>query len=635
MALQKLQFRPGINRNTTNYSNEGGWFECDKVRFVDGFPEKIKGWQALGSFTLVGIARALFNYNTSFDDNILAIGTNNKVFLEIGQTYFDITPTRSNNPTLPVLFDASANSTSITVTATAHGTLTGDFVTFSGASALGGNITADVLNQNYEITKLNDDSYSISATATANSSDTGDGGPSATGTYDITAGAGVLVLGYGWGTDSWNVGAWDEGSLLPIDLPITRWFFDNLDNDLIMNVNTSGKGAIFYWERGAQASLGTSVTVKAKKLSSLTTLGGVSVTPKNVPAEVGQIIVSQVDRHLIAFGATPYDNTVQTEDTGEFDPLLIRFADQDNVIDFRPDSLTKSSAGFLRVSSGTRIIAVQKTRQEMLVFTDSSVHSMQFLGFPDIFGLQELEHNASCASPRCVVASNNIVFWMGTNKFYYYDGRVNTLPCSLRDYVFNDINFDLLQYIYAGTVEEYNEIWWFYPSKNSSENDSYIVYNYKQQIWYYGSLDRTAWLDSSLRQFPVAADTNLIYMHENGLDANGSAMSSFIISSDFDITDGDRYILTNRILPDLSFLGSTTANPTVQISIAPRNFSGSARGIEESGNVVESSVDQYTEQVFIRARARQIGFKISSDSLGTTWKLGSPRLDGRPDGRRS
>jgi len=633
MALQKLNFKPGIYKNVTNYSNEGGWYECDKVRFVDGFPEKIKGWNALGSFTLPGVTRGLFSYNTSFEDNMLIIGTNNKVYIEIGQNYNDITPLRTTS-TSDITFDATAGSSLIIASDTSHGAETGDFVTFSGASALGGNITADVLNQNYQVTKIDANSYSFTATATANVSDTGTGG-SATGAYEIPAGDGVLVLGYGWGTDGWDSGAWNEGSLLPIDLPITRWFFDNIDNDLIMNSNTSGKGAIYYWERGGSGGLSSALGTRAQKLSDITTLGGVSVTPKNVPAEVGQIVMSQVDRHLIAFGATPYDATVQTEDTGDFDPLLIRFADQDDVINFRPDSLTKSSAGFIRVSSGTRIIAVQKTRQEILVFTDSSVHSMQFLGFPDIFGLQELEHNTSCASPRGVASSNNVVFWMGTNKFYFYDGRINTLPCPLRDHVFTNINYELLQYVYAGTVEEFSEIWWFYPSKNSSENDSYVAFNYKTQTWFYGSLDRTAWLDSSLRQFPVGADTSVIYNHENGLDANGSAMSSFITSSDFDITDGDRYMLTHRIIPDLSFLGSTSDNPTVSMVIRPRNFSGSAVGPEESSNVIEASVGQYTEQVFIRARARQIGFKISSNSLGTTWKLGSPRLDGRPDGRRS
>jgi len=626
MALQKLQFRPGINRNITNYSNEGGWFECDKVRFLNGYPEKLNGWITYSPSSILGTCRALFGWVTSFDDNFLAIGTNSKAYIEVGTNLNDITPLRSADATLAVhAFSATNASSVIAVEATAHGTNNGDFVTFSGASSLGGNITSDVLNQNYEITEIDADNYSISADVTANASDTGNGGPSAIGTYEIPVGNGTVTYGYGWGVGTWGRLGWGSGALQPILLPLTVWFFDNFDNDLVMNVNTGGKGAIFYWERGSSTDPGTSLSTRAVRLTSL-------AGAKNVPAEVGQIMVSQTDRHLLAFGATPFSGATSSEDTGTFDPLLIRFANQDEPQNFKPE--ITNSAGFLRVSSGSRIVTAFRTRQETLVFTDMSVHSLQFLGTSEVFSLQELETNISIAGPRCVAVASNVLFWMGTDKFYFYNGRVDTLPCSLRDHVFNDINFDALPYVYAGTVESHNEIWWFYPSADSQTNDSYVTYNYKDKLWFYGKLDRSAWLDANLRQFPQAIGENTLFDHERGVDADGSAMTSFITSSDFDISDGEKFTLVKRILPDLDFTGSNAAEPSVKMTIKPRDFTGSSYRIEDDKNVIETSVGVYTNQIFLRARARQIGFKITSDTLGTSWKLGSPRLDGKPDGRR-
>ena len=626
MALQKLQFRPGINRNITNYSNEGGWFECDKVRFLNGYPEKLNGWITYSPSSILGTCRALFGWVTSFNDNFLAIGTNSKVYIEVGTNLNDVTPLRSADATLSVhAFSATNTSAVIAVEATAHGTNTGDFVTFSGASSLGGNITADVLNQNYEITEIDADNYSISAEITANASDTGDGGSSAIGTYEIPVGNGTVTYGYGWGVSTWGRLGWGSGALQPILLPLTVWFFDNFDNDLVMNVNTDGKGAIFYWERGALSDPGTSLSTRAVRLTSL-------AGAKNVPAEVGQIMVSQTDRHLLTFGATPFSGATTSEDTGTFDPLLIRFANQDEPQNFKPE-LT-NSAGFLRVSSGSRIVTAFRTRQETLVFTDMSVHSLQFLGTSEVFSLQELEANISIAGPRCIAVASNVLFWMGTDKFYFYNGRVDTLPCSLRDHVFDDINFDALPYVYAGTVESQNEIWWFYPSANSQINDSYVTYNYKDKLWFYGKLDRSAWLDANLRQFPQAVGENTLFDHERGVDADGSAMTSFITSSDFDISDGEKFTLVKRILPDVDFTGSNAEEPRVKMTVKPRDFTGSSYRIEDDKNVIETSVGVYTNQIFLRARARQIGFKITSDTLGTSWKLGSPRLDGKPDGRR-
>ena len=455
MALQKLQFRPGINRDITNYSNEGGWFECDKVRFLNGYPEKLKGWERYSPFEIQGVCRGMFGWITSFSDNILAIGTNKKVYLEVGTNFNDITPLRDTSPTLSInSFDASAGSTEIVINATAHGTNTGDFVTIAGASSLGGNITADVLNQNYEVDEVIDvNNYQISATATASASDTGDGGNSASGTYETPIGNGVITYGYGWDTDTWGRLAWGSGSLQPVIQPLTVWFFDNFNNDLIMNVNVGGKGRIYIWERGTIEDPQSSLQTRAVKLSSL-------AGAKNVPSEVGQIMVSQVDGHLLAFGASPVSAATQTEDTGTFDPLLIRFSNQDEPQNFKPD-LDETSAGSLRVSSGTRIVAVARARQETLVFTDMSLHSLQFLGTNEVFGLQELETNISIAGPRSIISASNVLFWMGVDKFYIYDGRVSTLPCTLRDHVFDNINFDALSYVYAGTIEAHNEIWWF------------------------------------------------------------------------------------------------------------------------------------------------------------------------------
>ena len=627
MTLQKLQFKPGVNRNITNYSNEGGWFECDKVRFLNGYPEKINGWEKYTSVELDGICRALFNWVTSFSDNFLAIGTNSKAYIEAGTNLNDITPLRDTpSATMTInAFSATTGSTIIAVAATAHGTSTGDFVTFSDATSLGGNISAAVLNQNYEITEIDADNYSISATATANSSDTGNGGSSIVGAYEIAAGNGVTAYGYGWGTDTWGRLSWGSGSLQPILQPLTVWFFDNFDNDLVMNVNTDGKGAPFYWERGSSTDPTTVLGTRAVKLS---TLSGAA----NVPAEVGQVMVSQTDRHLLAFGASPFSGLTQEEDTGTFDPLLIRFANQDEPQNFKPTST--NSAGFIKVSNGSRIVGVFETRQEILVFTDATLNSLQFLGTTDVFGLSELDTNISIASPRSIAGASNIIYWMGTDKFYVYTGKVSTLPCSLRDHVFNNINYDALAYVYAGTIESQNEIWWFYPSAQSPINDSYVTYNYKENVWFYGSLNRSAWIDANLRQFPQAVGEQFVFNHETGVDADGSAMTAFITSSDFDIGDGDKYTLIKRIIPDLDFTGSNATEPTVQMTVTPRNFPGNTATTEPDKNVIETSVNVYTEQVYLRARARQMGFKITSNTLGTTWKLGSPRLDGRPDGRR-
>jgi hypothetical protein len=392
-------------------------------------------------------------------------------------------------------------------------------------------------------------------------------------------------------------------------VPQRDWFFDQFDNDLVMNIRN---GPIYYWQYTS------AITGRAVLLSSLS-------GATDVPAEAMEILVAQNNKHLLAFGCTPYGG-------GDFDPLLIRWATQDNPRVWTPE--VTNSAGFIRVSRGSKIVCATATRQEILVFTDATLSSLQFLGTTDVFGLQELADNISIISPRCVSTVNNTAYWMGKDKFYAYSGRVETLPCTLRNHVFQNLNYDQVDQIVCGTNEAWNEIWWFYPSANSNINDSYVIYNFLERIWYYGTLERTAWLDSPSREYPVAVGSNFLYEHENGVDADTLPLAAEITSSDFDLIDGDQFILMRRIIPDIDFSGSTAVAPEAFMTIKPRNFPGAAYTNVDTGDVIQSSVDIYTEQVFMRARARQMGFKISSTDLGVQWQLGSPRLDGRPDGKR-
>jgi hypothetical protein len=441
--------------------------------------------------------------------------------------------------------------------------------------------------------------------------------------YFIAPGYVIDNEGYGWGAGVWGGGTsvgWGQGATTPIILPQRDWWFDNFDSDLVMNIRN---GPIYYWTY--DDTFNSSAVL-------LSTMPGAT----NVPDEAMQILVSQNDKHLLAFGATPFGG-------GAFDPLLIRWADQDNPFNWTPTPT--NSAGFLRVSRGSRIVRALPTRQEILVWTDSHLYSLQFLGTTDVFGLQEYADNISIISPRACASANNITYWMGRDKFYAYTGRIENLPCTVRTYVFTDINFSQVSQIICGTNEEFQEIWWFYPSQNSFVNDRYVIYNYQEKIWYFGSLNRTAWLDVPTREFPQAVNfiftsnqdgTGILYNHEDGIDADTEAISSYIQSSDFDLADGDKFILTKRIIPDIGFERSTANNPTVLMAVRPRNFPGSRyqNDPSDSQNVIETDVDVYTDQIFIRARARQMALKVQSEQLGVQWQLGDPRLDGREDGKR-
>jgi len=698
MPLVKMQFRPGVNKDQTNYSNEGGWFECNKIRFRSGYPQKLGGWLKYSFSTLVGACREMWNYVTSFNENFLVLGTNIKTYIEVGGTLYDITPLRETTPAGAVTFSAvtiAPFSSVITVTDTGHGASLGDYVTFSGAASLGGNIVAAVLNQEYIITSIiSVNQYTIQAkntsgaVVTSNASDTGSGGAAVVAAYQLSIGNAGGTYGYGWGTGTWSRGTWSSGSTSPINLSQRDWIITNFDNDIFLNLRNGGKGPIYYWPRGTITDPSTALATRAVLLS---TVSGAS----DVPTDVGQIVVSQNDKHLLGFGCTPYGG-------GSYDPLLIRWANQDNPENWTPT--VTNSAGFLRVSRGSYIVQAIPTRQEILVITDSSVYSLQFLGTADVFSLQELSDNISIVSARAASSVNNVTYWMGLDKFYAYAGRVETLPCTLRNHVFNNINYDQLSQIISGTNEGFHEVWWFYPTATSNFLNAYVIYNYMEKIWYYGTIERTSWIDSALRQYPQATaairmscsisgttltvnsisnpslsvgsviygDTlqagtyitafgtgtggtgtytisqsyslpsvtlfsnAVIFNHEQGVNDDVNPMEAYITSSDYDIQDGDQFMLTRRLIPDVDFTSSTISAPSLDMTIYPRSYPGGAINTNPTitQSVIQTAITQYTNQVFIRTRARQLAIKVGSSDFGVQWQLGSPRVDARADGRR-
>jgi hypothetical protein len=635
VSFLKLQFRPGVNRDQTNYSSEGGWYECDKIRFRSGYPEKIGGWVKSTPTAFFGVCRQLWNWITSYSDNFLSLGTNNKVYIESGGIFNDITPLRATAPTLtsPNTNNCVATTNGSDVVTinlgTTHDAETGSFVTISGVTGDIGGIPDAEINANHQITVIDTDSFSFSVSTAASSTVAAGGGTSITISFEIAPGYATTTAGYGWGAGTWGRGYWGLGSTAPVLFPQRDWWFDNFDNDLVMNVRN---GAGYWWVRGTTVDPGTALATRAIALSAYATSEG--FTANSVPVKIMQLLVSQNDKHLIAFGAVPFGSTSEAD----FDPLLIRWADQDTPGDWTPS--TTNTAGDLRVSRGSSIIRAMPTRQEILVWTDTHLYSLQFLGTSDVFGLQEYADNVSIISSRACATAANVTYWMGQDKFYAYTGRVETLPCTLRNHVFKNINTEQTDQIVCGTNEGWNEIWWFYPSAQSSWNDSYVVFNHLEKIWYYGTIERTAWLDTPLRAYPQACNSDstaasgYLYSHEAGLDDDEIAMEAYIQSNDFDLGDGDKFMLTRRVIPDVGFSGSTATTPEVTMQLRPRNFPGSAyRGdAQDTRNVIESSVDVYTEQVFIRARARQMAFKIASSALGVNWQVGSPRLDMREDG---
>ena len=621
MPLTSLKFRPGINREITSYSNEGGYFDCEKVRFYTQFPEKIGGWVKYSSNTYLGSARALHNWIALDGSNFMGIGTHLKYYIEEGGSFNDITPIRKTS-TNSITFSASDGSAELTVTDSTHGAVANDFVTISGAVSLGGNITASILNAEHQITSIvNANSYKITVSATANSSDSGNGGSGVDGVYQINVGLDTTVGGNGWGAGGYGgVNAdlttfgWGEAASTGTTAEIRLWNHDNFGEDLLLNPRD---GSIFYWDK----SNGTGT--RAVLLSSLS---GAS----DVPTIAKQVLVSDIDRHIVVFGANTIGTTTQ-------DPLLIRFGSQESLTDFTPS--TTNTAGDLRLSSGSTFIQAVETKQQILVYTDRSLFSMRFIGPPFTFGLQELSKNITIMSPNSAIAVDDVVFWMGKDNFYIYTGRAQQIACSVRNKVFLDFNHEQGDKVVAGVNSQWSEIWWCYPSANSTENDKYVIYNYANQTWYYGTLSRTAWHDKGVREYPIGAGSQYLFDHENGNDDDGSAMTASIESSQLDIGDGYQFTFIKQLIPDITFDGSTsnTGNPSANFTLQARNGPGSTYGNTSSGSTARTSttpVEQFTDTLNVRLRGRSFALKLESTEQGVAWKLGTPRVDIRPDGRK-
>ena len=711
MPLQKILFKPGVNKENTRYTTEGGWYEADKIRFRQGNPEVIGGWEPFSAANYQGVCRSLWNWVTLGGDNLIGVGTNLKFYINQGGLYYDITPIRAtstinNNP-----FAAVNGSATITVTDTSHGAVTGDFVTFSGAVSLGGNITATVLNAQYQVTVIDANSYTFTASATANATDASGspgGGASVVATYQISVGPAIPVPLVGWGAGAWGspppvappstVGTWGYG--LTSTSSLRLWNQINYGQDLVYGPRT---GPIYYWTanngvntRGVLLnSLGGTVTFTNASptvvtstilytegaalqfsggslpigVSAATTYyvfqvngltfnlldgagnevntsssgsGSVSLIV-DVPTVQNNMTVSDTSRFVIAFGCNDYNSNI-------LDPMLIRWSAQDDIYNWTPDPTNQ--AGFIRISHGSEIVATVQTRQEIVMFTDSAIYSLQYLGPPYVWVPQLLGDNISIMSPNSAVIASGIVYWMGVDKFYVYDGRVQTLNCDLRRFVFGDLNQEQSLQVFAGTNEGFNEVWWFYCSANSTVIDKYVIYNYVEKIWYYGTMSRTAWLDSGLQSYPIAANyftdtsTGNLINHETGLNDNTTgtavALDAYISSSEFDIGDGHNFGFVWRVLPDLTFenAASTPAGALPAVAMTLQGLANSGSGVTSTASqpVSKSSTyvitEQFTGQIYTRMRGRQMIFKISSNQVNTTWQLGAPRIDIRADGRR-
>jgi len=734
MPLLDLKFKAGINKEITPYSEGNGWVDCDKIRFRFGYPEKLNGWEKNSNEAFLGQCRGMHEFVALSGEKFLGLGTELKFYIKEGVDFKDITPIKQITSAGDVTFSASNGSPVITVSDTSHGCVANDFVTFSGAVSLGGNITANVLNQEYQVTEVVDGntykisartvstipsvtaSGGISATAVnATGSDTGNGGGSVVGTYQIGTALNSSVFGTGWGAGVWGgttTGALtailnEGGTLSASDTTITVtnttgivasdivliddelilvggissndltgctrghkgttaathangsavrlatgnadtaddfsgwglalisgtitpsanlriWTQDNFGEDLLLNERN---GKIYYWDKT------NGVNTRAKSLTDSSLGLG---TRTSVPTIATQVLLSDRDRHVIAFGADGLGaSSSATDGNGIQDPLLIRFSSQENPVDWYPTSV--STAGDLRISSGSKIIQAVETRQQILVFTDVSIHAMQFLGPPFTFGINLISENITIASPKAAVAVDDAVFWIGSAEFYEFNGAVQRIPCTVRDYVFNDINTSQSDKIIAGANVSFSEVWWFYPSSDSTENNRYVVYNYLEKIWFIGNLSRTAWLDRGISSLPLAAaNNNFLYNQEVGAQDDGSAMTSFIESGDMSITDGNQFSFINRVIPDINFR-ETVDTSSLDFILDTKSFPGQADQSSSTNTVSKTSstpVDQYTNQYFTRLRGRSFTLKIQSTDANVLWRLGVPRIDIRPDGRR-
>lgn len=639
MPIRKVLPKAGVNRENTRYTMEQGWYVSDKVRFRQGTPEKIGGWTRISASSFLGVCRSLFAWVDLSSNLWTSLGTNLKFYVTLGSTYNDITPIRETTAAGAVTFSAVTSipySSTITVSDTAHGAQINDFVTFSGVSAggLGGNITQAVLQQEYQIaTVIDSNTYTIvaknpstGAAVLSNASDTGNGGPNVVGAYQINTGSAIATVpsassSASWGLGTWGSGPWGGGSNTV--LPLRVWSQGNFGEDLVFGPRG---GAMYYWD----ASLGSGI--RAARLDSLAGAAG-------VPLIQNFILISDIYRFVFAFGCNEYLSSTQ-------DPMLIRWSDQENAVDWVPSATTQ--AGSLPLSRGSEIITAIQSRQEVLVWTDAALYSLQYLGAPEVWGAQLVGDNISIVSQNAVAFANGVSYWMGVDKFYKYDGRTQTLRCDLRQYIFGDFNSLQGTQVCAGTNEGFNEIWWFYCSASSNEVDRYVIYNYLEDIWYYGNLGRTAWLDSGILNYPIAATYSYnIVEHENGLDDNQTSTTVPIVanieSAEFDLDDGDDFMFVRRVLPDITFRGSSANSPSGTLTLIPMKNSGSGFNSPESvggmsnASIARSAVvpiEQFTGQVFIRVRGRQLIMKFESTDLGVAWQLGSMRLDMQLDGKR-
>ena len=733
MPLQKLQFRPGINREGTSLSNEGGWFDGDKIRFRSGYPEKIGGWAVVDGVyaTFLGTCRSLWNWVTLRAYNLIGVGTNLKFYIQNGGAYYDITPIRFTTSPGEATFQAgyttlngaiTAVATTITVTsatnlpatgglilidseqityatksgnnlinctrgvngttaashttttpvrsativvtdASAAGFISNDFVTFSAFVSLGGNITAAVLNQEYQITFISSSSFSIQARTAGTgvndvsspvfctASDIGNGSPmgrlgNGVATYQVNTGKDIYTIGTGWSAGPWSRLGWGSGYTTGIGEQLRLWNQQNFGEYLLFNFRG---GPMYVWQPGAGSTPNYSTRGVVLSPTSTTPIGWTSVvTDAYCPSIVNNILVSDSTRIVIAFGCNDPSGTLFST---SLDPLLIRWSAAESFNTWLPQ--TTNQAGDYRISHGSVIVTAMQTRQEILVWTDTALYGMQYLGAPYVWGFTLLTDNISIASPNAAATASGSVYWMGSDKFYMYSGRTETLPCAVRSYIYDNINRDQLSQVFASTNEGYNEIWWFYCSANSSVIDRYVIFNYLDRVWYYGTLGRTAWMDSPLRSYPVATTTgNLMVVHESASDDGTtnppSPISSYVQTSDFDIGDGSNYGFVWRMLPDITFDGSTTAAPEVPevtFSLKPRQNPGAPYGTPGASRVISAQtygqtvqtykVQEFTEIIYTRVRGRQLSFKVECAALGTQWQLGVPRMDIRNDGKRA
>jgi len=629
MPLSKIDFKPGINKEETDYANEGGWVDADKIRFRKGRVEKIGGWEKFSTNTVVGSARALHSWISLSGSKYLGIGTTNKYYIEEGGTYNDVTPIRKNT-TNAATFAATDGSSTITVTDAGHGAVNGDFVTFSSAVSLGGNITAVVLNQEYQISLVTGTkTYEITAkdtsgsTVTANSSDTGNGGSATDAAYQVNSGLENYVQSTGWGVGTWGAGGWGSSTAISAANQLRLWTHDNYGEDLIINPRGGG---IYRWVEN------DGLSTRAVELA---TTSGANL----VPTQALQVITSETDRHLVVLGADPISGSSRT---GTLDPMLVAFSDQENPLEFEP--LATNTAGSLRLSSGSSIVGGIKARQEILIWTDTSLYSMNFIGPPLTFAVNLINEGAGLIGPKAVCNSPKGVYYMSKKGFYYYNGSVQQIPCSVQDYVFSDLDESQAFKCFSGLNEEFSEVWFFYPSltDDTSEISRYVIYNYEEGTWSIGSLERYSWLAAGVLDKPLAGGENgskYIYEHEKGFNNDQSAMDGvFIESADIDIGDGDRFVFLKRILPDILFFNDTgtSQNPAINVVVKRRDFSNQTLSTDSTSQITTSST--FTS---LRSRARQFVLRFESDDDNTEadqknykWRLGSTRVEIQPSGRR-